>query len=67
MGLEVQRSATRSEREREAVKMLEHIGMSEHANKFPSEMSGGQKQRVAIALVHRPRLVLADEPTAALE
>jgi putative ABC transport system ATP-binding protein len=69
MGLEVQHSLNRSEREERALEMLDHIGMREHAAKFPEEISGGQKQRVAIAraLVHHPKLVLADEPTAALD
>jgi len=69
MGLEVQGKITRSEREQRARNTLEHIGMTAHMGKFPAELSGGQKQRVAIAraLVHRPKLVLADEPTAALD
>jgi putative ABC transport system ATP-binding protein len=49
--------------------LLEAIGMSEQAQKFPDQISGGQKQRVAVAraLVSNPRLVLADEPTANLD
>jgi len=49
--------------------MLEAVGLGEHVNYYPESLSGGQKQRVAIAraLVSHPKLVLADEPTAALD
>jgi putative ABC transport system ATP-binding protein len=49
--------------------MLERIGMASHVNKVPAHLSGGQQQRVAIAraLVHGPKLVVCDEPTAALD
>jgi putative ABC transport system ATP-binding protein len=52
-----------------ALEMLEKVGMSEYAEKHPPRLSGGQNQRVAIAraLVGRPRVVLADEPTASLD
>ena len=69
MGLEVHGLFSRHERHRRATEMLEQVGLEDRINYYPSDLSGGQKQRVAIAraLVSRPKIVLADEPTAALD
>ncbi|MEC4804871.1 MAG: DevA family ABC transporter ATP-binding protein [Jaaginema sp. PMC 1079.18] len=69
MGLEVHGKLSKAERHHQAAAMLTRVGLEERLHYYPTDLSGGQKQRVAIAraLVSRPSIVLADEPTAALD
>ena len=59
----------RSEAEKQAMELLERVGIPEQAAKYPAELSGGQQQRVAIAraLAMQPKIMLFDEPTSALD
>jgi putative ABC transport system ATP-binding protein len=69
MSVELHDHISRQEAKQRSIQMLEAVGLGDHVNYYPHNLSGGQKQRVAIAraLVSHPQLVLADEPTAALD
>lgn len=69
MSLELHDSMLKQDMDAIVSTMLEKVGLREKVNDYPENLSGGQKQRVAIAraLVSHPKIVLADEPTAALD
>ncbi|MBD2541966.1 DevA family ABC transporter ATP-binding protein [Coleofasciculus sp. FACHB-SPT36] len=69
MSVELHRHIPSQEAATRSAAMLEAVGLGDRINYYPENLSGGQKQRVAIAraLVSHPKLVLADEPTAALD
>ncbi|MCC5648041.1 DevA family ABC transporter ATP-binding protein [Nostoc sp. CHAB 5824] len=69
MSLELHDEYLNQDIDGKAITMLETVGLADRVNYYPEKLSGGQKQRVAIAraLVSHPKIVLADEPTAALD
>ncbi len=68
IALQLNGESVRDARER-SLELMEYLGIADRADNLPSELSGGQQQRVAIAraLANRPSIILADEPTAALD
>ncbi|MDY7013244.1 MAG: DevA family ABC transporter ATP-binding protein [Cyanobacteriota bacterium] len=69
MSIELHDRISPRQAKQRSIAMLKAVGLGDHINYYPEHLSGGQKQRVAIAraLVSHPKMVLADEPTAALD
>ncbi|OKH21161.1 DevA family ABC transporter ATP-binding protein [Chroogloeocystis siderophila] len=69
MSLELHDEMMNQDLDAKVIAMLESVGLGDRVDYYPEKLSGGQKQRVAIAraLISRPKIVLADEPTAALD
>jgi putative ABC transport system ATP-binding protein len=69
MSLELDQKISNQERDRIAINILQSVGLHDRINHLPESLSGGQKQRVSIAraLSRKPKLILADEPTASLD
>lgn len=69
IGLIQIRGMSKSEAEKQAIKLLKKVGLEEKKGNYPDELSGGQKQRVAIVrtLLMKPSIIMLDEPTSALD
>ena len=69
MAIQLSERGSRNEEQKRIEAVLERVGMADHISKRVDQLSGGQRQRIAIAraLVNRPKIILADEPTASLD